>query len=77
MSLFSRVVTAASLWVHLLAINLVSARAILREGVDTASVDPVSFHIGSASCIRSACSECAACLILACLLTCAAQAWHQ
>jgi len=32
MSLFSRVVTAASLWVHLLAINLFSARTILREG---------------------------------------------
>ena len=32
MSLFSRMVTAASLWVHLLAINLVSARSILRDG---------------------------------------------
>jgi hypothetical protein len=32
MSLFSRVVTAASLWVHLLAINLFSARTILQEG---------------------------------------------
>ena len=32
MSLFSRVVTAASLWVHLLAINLFSARTILTEG---------------------------------------------
>ena len=34
MSLFSRMVTAASLWVHLLAINLVSARSILRDGED-------------------------------------------
>lgn len=35
MSLFSRGVTAASLWVHLLAINLFSARTILREGAAT------------------------------------------
>ncbi|CAL5227858.1 g10892 [Coccomyxa viridis] len=34
MSLFSRGVTAASLWVHLLAINLFSARTILREGLE-------------------------------------------
>lgn len=35
MSLFSRGVTAASLWVHLLAINLFSARTTLRDGADT------------------------------------------
>ena len=38
MSLFSRGVTAASLWVHLLAINLFSARTILRDGADLLEV---------------------------------------
>ena len=38
MSLFSRGVTAASLWVHLLAINLFSARTILREGANTLTI---------------------------------------
>ena len=36
-SLFSRGITAASLWVHLLAINLFSARTTLRDGVGTLS----------------------------------------
>lgn len=37
MLLFSRLVTAASLWVHILAINLFAARAAYLQGAQASS----------------------------------------
>ncbi len=44
MLLFSRLVTAASLWVHILAINLFAARAAYLQGAQASTSHLCSFH---------------------------------